>query len=448
MKKVFLLIGILSILLSGCDLISGGGNGGGEEPQTPAFSFSVKQSTKFKNLPALQSFVWGTSGGKWLIFGGRTNGFHGFGEDETFPFKKANKYMYAYDPQTQQLDSLPLTSLPKQVQEQFESSNMLGTQVNDYLYVAGGYGEINTGKPDSAFITHPMLSRLNVAEIIESIENQDAARVGSEIVFIEDEFFRSTGGELFMLEDGRFYLVLGHNYEGIYNPAGEGVTQIYLDSVRTFYLKEDENSIALDKGSILYLSDNLPPNQSQFHRRDLLVTPHIEAGGQAVGLSIFGGVFTPKEGRPYRNPIYLMGGVNPSYTLDKNFTQLSNIYSAANVRLYSSKKDEMYTTVLGGMGDTTKAYNDDFTRLILTLIRNNQTRKTSSVLNQDPLPAYLGSEAIFVPAQGLPMFRENYGVIDFDALPEGNTLLGYMYGGILSQGPTWSEQNPTVPTNQ
>ncbi|MEL6731666.1 MAG: hypothetical protein AAFP83_11110 [Bacteroidota bacterium] len=449
MKKVCLLIGLLSLLLTGCDLITGGGNGGGgtEEPDAPSFSFTVTQTAKFPNLPALQSFVLGQSGSKWLIFGGRTNGFHGFGEASTFPFKKANKFIYAYDTQTQQLDSLSLKSLPKQIREQFESSNMLGTQVNGMLYVAGGYGEINAGTPDSAFITHPVLTRIHVANVIAAIEAQDAARMGSELVFIEDDFFRSTGGELYMLEDGRFYLTLGHNYEGIYNPSGEGVTQIYLDSVRTFYLTEDERSITLDKNSILYLSDNKPPAQSQFHRRDLLVVPHIEAGGQAVGLSIFGGVFTPDKGRPYRNPIYIMGGVTPSFTVDKDFVQRSNIYSAANVRLYSAKEDKMYTTVLGGMGDTTVAYNDDFTRLITTLIRDNQGGKTTALYNKQPLPAYLGSEAIFIPSGGVTMFRDNYGVIDFDALPEGKTLLGYMYGGILSKSPKWSKENPTVPTN-
>jgi hypothetical protein len=60
----------------------------------------------------------------------------------------------------------------------------------------------------------------------------------------------------------------------------------------------------------------------------------------------------------------------------------------------------------------------------------------------------MGSESIFVPAPNAPMYNANYGVMNYNAMPTGTpTLIGYIYGGIVSNRTGWSLSNPTIPSN-
>ena len=414
-------------------------------------NFSLKPSQKLKNLPALQSFVFGQSGNYWLLIGGRTNGFHGFANDQDFPFKKANKFVYVYNTATNKLDSLSTALLPSVLREQYTSSNMQHFQVGNYLYISGGYGEYHAKLPDSTYTTYSTLSRVNVAQIINAVLTKNLIKFRTSVVYAKDKLTASTGGEMFKLPDGKFYLVLGHRFYGTYSAdsAGGKTRQIYLDSVHVFKLTETPSSIAITPGSRQYISDNLPDKVTQFRRRDLLVVPAIQKGGKGIGLTVYGGVFTV-TGLPFRNPIYLRSGTTPIYQLDKTYTQTSNIYATANVEMYDAQKDEMLTTAFGGIGEdtsTTTGSGDAFTKKIMTIKRNNRTNITTEMLNATSLPTFMGSESIFIPASNVPMYNTNYGVINYNAMPAGTpTLIGYIYGGIISNGTGWSPSNPTIPS--
>ena len=414
-------------------------------------NFSLKPSQKLKNLPALQSFVFGQSGNYWLLIGGRTNGFHGFANDQDFPFKKANKFVYVYNTATNKLDSLSTALLPSVLREQYTSSNMQHFQVGNYLYISGGYGEYHAKLPDSTYTTYSTLSRVNVAQIINAVLTKNLIKFRTSVVYAKDKLTASTGGEMFKLPDGKFYLVLGHRFYGTYSAdsAGGKTRQIYLDSVHVFKLTETPSSIAITPGSRQYISDNLPDKVTQFRRRDLLVVPAIQKGGKGIGLTVYGGVFTV-TGLPFRNPIYLRSGTTPSYQLDKTYTQTSNIYATANVEMYDATNDIMLTTAFGGIGEdtsTTTGSGDAFTKKIMTIKRNNRTNITTEMLNATSLPTFMGSESIFIPASNVPMYNTNYGVINYNAMPAGTpTLIGYIYGGIISNGTGWSPSNPTIPS--
>lgn len=418
------------------------------------FIYDVELNTSYTNLPALQSFVFGQSGDNWLLFGGRTNGFHGFQEPaEDFPFKKANEYIYAYNTTNNKLDSMPVTDLPEALEEQYLSSNMQHTQVGGMLYVSGGYGEINIGKADSTWTTYNIISRVDVNAMISAVQRQDANALKSAVVYDQNDIVRSTGGEMFRLEDDKFYLVLGQDFRGSYSGflnGTAGSSQQYLDSVHVFTLTETSSSISVDTGSFQYLSDGLPDNTTEFRRRDLLVTPTVLGAGSSIGLTVYGGVFhspsdpdSTKQNQPFVNPIYISGGTTPSYTLDTSFTQNTNVYSAANLEMYDAKKDIVYTSIFGGMGD--KALNDDFTKKILSIGKG--ANSSLSYYNND-LPTYMGSEADFILEPGLSMYNADYGIIDYNAFPTGQkVLVGKIYGGIISNGPNWSATtNPTAPT--
>jgi hypothetical protein len=410
--------------------------------------FSLQPSRKFTNLPALQSFVFAKWGNYWLLMGGRTNGFHGFANDQNFPFKKANKFIYAYNTATNKLDSMAAANLPTMLREQYTSSNMQHLQVGNYLYVSGGYGEFHAKLPDSTWTTYSTLSRININSMINAIITKNTTQFMSSVVYTQDPLTASTGGEMYKLPDGKFYLVLGHRFNGPYNPKPPQITtQQYLDSVHVFKLAETPTSISIINSSRQYISDNKPDSVTQFRRRDLLVVPAILKGGRDVGLTVYGGVFTYGPGTPFRNPIYLKGGSTPSYQVDYSYTQTSNIYSTANTTMYDVQNDVMLTTAFGGIGTNTTTDKDGFTKSIMTISKSNKTNITKEIKNYKGTPTYMGSEGVFVAAQNIPKYKSQYDIINYTALPTGKkTLIGYIYGGIVSNSPSWGASNPTAPS--
>jgi hypothetical protein len=408
--------------------------------------FSLKPSQNLKNLPALQSFVFGQSGNYWLLIGGRTNGFHGFGSATNFPFKKANKFVYVYNTATNKLDSMATAFLPTVLREQYTSSNMQHFQVGNYLYVSGGYGEFHAKLPDSTWTTYSTLSRVNIAQIINAVLTKNLIKFRTSVVYAKDNLTASTGGEMYKLLDGKFYLVLGHRFIGMYGSSK--AKQTYLDSIHVFKLTETPSSINITAGSRQYISDNLVDSVTQFRRRDLLVVPAIQKGGKGIGLTVYGGVFTSGAGVPFRNPIYLKGGAIPSYQLDNSYTQTSNIYATANVEMFDANNDVMLTTAFGGIGNDVASGRDDFTQKIMTISKNNRTNVTTEILNPSNLPTFMGSESIFIPAPNVQMYNAQYGIINYNALPAGTPkLIGYIYGGIVSNSPKWNNSsNPTLPS--
>jgi len=421
--------------------------------QTPK-GFTIKPSQTLKKLPALQSFVFGQSGKYWVMIGGRTNGFHGFvnkpkDDSYLFPFKKANKYIYVYNTATNQLDSMSTSFLAPALREQYTSTNMQHFQVGNYLYVSGGYGEFHAKLPDSLWVTYSTLSRINMSQLVSAVLTKNINQFAASVVYAKSKLTAATGGELFKLPDGKFYLALGHRYNGLF--GGKTISQVYLDSVHVFKLTETASSISITPNSMQYISDNKPDRITQFRRRDLLVVPAVLKGGKEVGLTVYGGVFTYGGGdsaKPFRNPIYLRGGTTPSYVLDKSYRQTSNIYSTANVEMYDAQNDVMLTTAFGGIGEDLTTGPDAFTKKIMTISKNNRTNVSTEIVNPVSLPTYMGSEGVFITAPNVPMYNSSYDIINYNAIPTGKpTLVGYIYGGIVSSGTAWGPSNPTLPSN-
>ncbi len=430
-------------------------------PESSTFSFTIEEDNSFTNLPALHSFGLGETEGAWLLVGGRTNGFHGFNlPDQNFPFKTANQNIFVYNLSSHTTESISVDVFPTTLKEQYSATNMLCRQVDSFLYIAGGYGVIKSGQPDSAWVTHSTLSRINISRMVRAIHNHDTAEILASAVYLQDSHMASTGGELFKMSDGNFYLCVGHKFTGAYGDTSAATKQEYLDEVRVFQLTETDSSIAL-AGAVQAINDGLNDTITQFHRRDLVVAPNVMTGGNGYGISILGGVFTYTSGcpscnggNPFRYPIYIMPGSTPAYKVDSAYTQASNIYSAPNLQMYDSVNDIMFTTIFGGLGDTlypgktdtTAGDNASFTKLVLTVAHNNSNGTTSSIYNANGMPAWVGSEGIFVKAQGVNTYKNNpLGIIDYNQLPNGNHVIGYIYGGIYSNNVQWNPpQNPTT----
>lgn len=411
--------------------------------KTTDFSFTVERANDFTGLPALQSFAFATTtigdSTYWLMFGGRTNGFHGFGGQQDFPFKLANKFIYVYNTVSHKLDSMHTRLLPLALREQYTSTNMECRQVDSVLYVCGGYGEINAGKADSAWITHNIMSRIYIQKMVSAVLHKDSVGLRRSIAYDTNSIVASTGGELFQLPDGKFYLVLGHNFTGQYSSTN--FVQKYLDSVHIFNLNQTDSTIQI-AGPFQYLSDGKTDSFTQFRRRDLVVAPNVLSGGNGYGISIYAGVFTV-ETNPFRYPIYISGGNAPSYFLD-SFKQKSNVYSAPNLQMYDSTTDQMYTTIFGGLGDSVLVNGDNasFVKLIMTMNRDNKKNSTRAIYNSSEMPHYVGAEGIFIRDANAPVYNNNnLDIIDYHKLKPGKQVVGYIYGGIFSDSTQWNNSD-------
>jgi len=402
------------------------------------FNFSIVENKDFKNLPALQSFAFATYKDYWIMLGGRTNGFHGFPNQPTpaFPYSKANKYIYVYNTKKHILDSMSVYELPQTIQNQYATTNMQQTQYGDFLYLCGGYGKADSSS-SSKFITDSTISRINLPALIQRVSLK-RKNIMLETIFAFDSkpnfAVCATGGELIKLENGSFYLCVGHRYYGEYSDTLPPPIQRYRNNVTVFDLIEKSNSISINPSTIKIITDNLPDTTTQFHRRDLVVAPAILGDKKSVGISIYGGVFTSKNSTPYLNPIYL---TEKSYKVFP-FKQPSNHYSAAHIEMYSKESNKMFTTIVGGIVDGfSDTSNASFTKKILTLEKNYEIDIVKSFYNKTELDTFMGSESVFVLSNNLSKYKNNYSIIDFDKIPVMNKdsdslLIGFIYGGILS----------------
>jgi hypothetical protein len=407
----------------------------------PTFTYSITTDPQYLNLPALQSFAFGETADAWLFIGGRTNGFHAFPpSDSTFPRKKANKWIYAYTLATNKLDSMSVENLPAPLVDQFSFTNLQHTQVGDYLYLCGGYGATFSSANDTTFRTDSTFSRVSVSQMIAAVQTGNEALLQTSVVYdpTPNVFVCATGGELFKFND-RFYLVVGHRYQGAY--LAPTSTQNYLDGVHSFTINETATSIALVPESFKIISDTiggvLSDTNTQFRRRDLVVSAGIQTNGKA-GISIYGGVFTSAHTTPFTHPIYLsIDGSDASYAVD-TFNQRSNSYSAANVTLYSKSANKMYTTIFGGIVENkADSNNASFTRKVLTLKHDLTTNTTSDKVEPVELTTannfYYGAESMFIKSRNIPLYDSDKGIIDLDSLPANQpVVIGRIYGGIVA----------------
>jgi len=143
----------------------------------PPFSIDVVPMDSSK-LPGLHSFaIAQSSGGLWLIVGGRTNGLHLFVSSSNngktpppnaFPTSQANTQIWVIDPKKRQAWSAPVSQLPKPVADQLSATNPLFYNVPPFLYVLGGYGLSSQTNPPQMTTFSSLLS-INVDAMVEAV---------------------------------------------------------------------------------------------------------------------------------------------------------------------------------------------------------------------------------------------------------------------------------------
>ena len=409
-------------------------------PQNLPYTLQI-QPVPMPSAPTIQSAVHAQSNGLWLLFGGRTNGLHGFDPNGVlnFPPVHQNNDVYVINPATGQVWSKAWSDLglPASVTASLASSNQEYYQAGDRLYTVGGY---SNDASTNQFTTYDTLSAISVSGLINAVvDNGDAAGLVKQI---HDPRFAVTGGDMNMI-NGRSFLVFGQNFQGAYNGGVAGFSQVYTDEVRSFRIIDKGRSLSIAS----YQAQRDPVN---FRRRDGNLGAVVFPNGRP-GLTAYGGVFTP-AGNGYRNPILI--GPGGMARVDTQYQQFFSQYNTANIPLFDGRNGSMTTIFFGGIslyhynlgtGQLTSDPALPFVNDVTSMVRRADG-STQEYIMPSQLPGLFGAEAAFFASPGLPTYSN--GVIKLDQL-SGPTTLGYIVGGIVSSVPnTTSPLNQTTASNQ
>jgi hypothetical protein len=431
----------LLLLLLSADLLSA---------RSTSLPFTIEATEdaahEFPGVPHLQSFSFAQWQGKWVFIGGRISGYHAVGGGSAdFLRVDANRDVWVIDTTIRpaQTYHVPVIQMPTRlsaVRAQWLSTGLLYFQDGDQLYICGGYGQDEQNK----WTTFDVVSKVSLPAFVDGVIH---GRIPAESVsFTRSPLVQSTGGGLFKLPDGYFYVVMGHVFKGTYTAfEGRGeknsaeASQTYLNEVRKLSIK------VLPGGNLAVALVEKFRDDVEFHRRDFNVASFVSPIG--VGFAVYGGVFTPETQLAYSKPIYVSSGAHPR--VDSAFEQKMNAYSSAILLMYSEATKTMYTTFFGGIsrfswnpleaiyqenplvgGKTESRYLDglQWSDQISTIAKSNA--ETTEHVQPQPLPAFLGTDAVFIRAGDLQRANRNTDVLALDSLKAGRTFLGYIYGGI------------------
>lgn len=375
------------------------------------------------DAPAIQSFAFAQSEGKWLFIGGRINGLHGFSASNSFPKQFSNKFIYVIDPVTHQVWSRNIfLDLPFAVADQFRSTNMQYTQVGNKLYYLGGYGYDSTS---NSLLTFPLLKVIDISETINAVVN--GTSIAPYVRQLSDTRMKVCGGELQSIGD-YFYLAGGHIFTGPYRITVNN--QVYTNQIRKFKI--------IDNGGNVSIADYTAyTDTAEYHRRDMNLVPGIKPDGVSEYLTLYGGVFKYNVDLPFLNPVVIdESGITIDYTFEQKMSQ----YTCSYMTLYNNTNQKMHTTFFGGTSlyyyDTlTNALKIDsqvpFIKDITTLTKFPNGTYEEKVLGLK-FPELLGSNAKFILDPTVPHYEN--GIMKLDQII-GRTFVGYIFGGIKAEEP-------------
>ena len=407
--------------------------------------FQIRIAHNSLILPnGLHSYAYAIHKDKWLLLAGRTNGLHGFNDDNyNFPPQRQNTTVYVVDLKEQCVYSKSLYD-PSSGLSQYQIDTLSVTspqsyQWKDTLYITGGYGvDSATGQ----FSTKDTLTAIDVPDMIHWVvhRNPEKSAVQS-IRQICDPLVQVTGGYMTRVDNNLTLLIFGQNFTGYYRDTSNGD---YTQQVRCFEIIDNGKNLEI----IPKPSESPNPN---YRRRDLNVVPIIQPspfGLYPLNLAL-SGVFT-LSGGAWTVPVSIYNDGStfmPDPTDPDTFKQGMNNYASATMGLYSKDLSTMYITLFGGisfgyfkdgvfMTDPELPFINEVTTIQIdpagqfTQYRmDNQYPIIPSLPNGKPL--LFGAGAEFIPVEGLSTYAN--GVIKFDKIDSHEIHIGYIVGGIQSK---------------
>jgi hypothetical protein len=415
--------------------------------QTLPFTITIQQESYL--IPGgVQSAAVGAYQGKYLVIAGTTNGLHGFDNtvpNSNFPPSLQNTTVFVIDPANQKVSYRSLYNNSGLTQALIDTLSVTSPQFyqsGNTLYITGGYG---IDSASGTFTTKDTLTAINVPGLMQWVTGDPNAlkKATKYIRQITNPIFQVTGGAMYTASNGITSLIFGQNFSGYVTDSSNGD---YTQQVRTFRIIDDGRHL-----KVIVLGSS--PSNPNYRRRDLNVVPSIKIvhNKKVPGYIALSGVFTQDNGI-WTVPVEIssygvatMADPNNSAT----FKQAMNNYICAHVPLFSNNGN-MYIVLLGGI---TYGYYQNgvfltdselpFTNEITTVVRS-----LSGVYQQYLMPTQyptilstasnpgntllFGASAKFMPTATVPTYSN--GVLNLSKIT-GNTLIGYIIGGIQSTLP-------------
>lgn len=386
------------------------------------FGVSVEE-INFNIDYGLQSYAKGYYNGTWYLMGGRTDGLHQRQPFASFSPNNNHSNILTINFNNQTTQAYSINNLPTPVKEQLESTNIQFVQVNNMLFLIGGYG-FSTTKGNH--ITHSLLTAINLPQL--EIELKNNGNIANAFSFVEDSNMAVTGGYLHYLND-TFYLIGGHLFNGRYNPQGPnhgpGFVQKYTEEIRKF-------SVATSP--VLSIQNyRAIKNAQEFHRRDYNVASTIFPDGKK-GFTAFSGVFRHTVDLPWENAVDILEN---DIQVRSDFSQKLSHYHSAHLSIFNGEKNSMDYLFFGGIAkyyfDENNQLIDDpnvpFVKTISLVRRDNKNALTEMALN-NKMPGFLGAGAEFFPVDA--SFFDTENILHINEVANQKVLVGYIYGGIES----------------
>src|SRR5579871_4253171 len=417
------------------------------------FTIQIDQAP-FSLPSGLQTFVLGTNDGKWLLLAGRINGLHGFGPSNNFPPDQQNTTVFVVDVNSQTVATASLTNQTSGLtQLQIDSLSVTAPQSfqsGNTLYMTGGYG-VDTAT--SNFTTKALLTAIDVPGLMHWVVSPTNGETAAQYIRqASNSIFQITGGVMVQPSRGRALLVFGQDFEGQVTVSSSGT---YSEQVRQFRI--------IDKGmNLSFVARKALPKtpDSDYRRASLNVVPIVENGRK--GFVAFSGGFTLTDGI-WTVPVEISRSgaskmANPSNTT--TFAQGMNNWTCPTLELYSQKEKNSYTVLMGGISygffsggvfDTdpelpfinqVTAIKRDHHGVFSQYLMNAQYPIILSTGSNPGNPLLFGANAVFIPADGLPMYGN--GVLKYDALGTNPVVVGYIVGGIQSTLPNTNTESDSA----
>ena len=403
----------------------------------PYFGFSQQAFTvhvvpsAITAVPGIHSGAFANHSGKWIFIGGRIDGIHTMQANMAFPTSGRNDSIFIVDPDLNLYTAVSATSLPRSIYEALCSSNMEYYQDGSRLYMIGGYGSEDS---TATWITFPSLISIDLICLLNKIDS--GFPIDGCFRQLIDSNLSVTGGALDKI-DSTYYLVFGHRFDGRYsNPPSSLFYQQYTHEIRKFSIQDDGINLSISNYQTLR-------DTNVYHRRDFTMLPQIYPTHDR-GITVFGGVFQKVIDRPFLTPIDITSG---SVIHQSAFNENLNQYSTASMPIYDSLNNYMHNVFFGGISlytlDTaTMSLVEDtlvpFVSTISKVTRDPSGNLTESRMQED-MPALKGTNAVFIPDQSVLTIDKS--IIDLNSL-SGNTRVGYIAGGILSDFPNVANLDP------
>ncbi len=391
-------------------------------PSKLPFTIELTQ-LDFPGAPAVQSFSWGQSCGKWLIVGGLDSGIHSFAG--IHPMQNENRRLMVIDPKKKKVWSASVNDLPPTLADPLHACNAQTARDGEILYIMGGYGfDVVSQKT----ITFDSISTIHTEGLIQAIIEKRP--ITPYIAHVHDPRAKVCGGELVRLGKW-FHLVFGQTFDGPYVPNDADIGKLfhwkYTEQVARFKMH----------GAFMWeypAPIRNPSEHRPFHRRDFTAAPFITAKGRA-GIGVYGGVFIPGRFAVFRHPIYIddRAGVQ----VDTSYSQFMSQYTCASLPMYMTSNHTMYTALFGGMSmyqyspRTQVLTNAGITHVpTITVLGRDRKGATAEYICKASYPHAMGADAAFIRSPHAPWNKS--GVLEMDKLTR-KTIVGHIFGGLLAK---------------